>query len=642
MWKKLLKNILIGFIIGSNLGFGFKAVTGNLNTVNSMSTTVPKSTQNSVSSKMTYGRFLEYLEMDWVKQVDLYDNGRNAIIKASSPELGNRPQTIRVEIPVGASQLISKLKECNVDFDAHPTETSTISAIIATNLIIPLIFIVSLAYFLQNSDDLLDNEGQSSMNFGQQTNTNNYEKRPDPAVRFENIAGIDEAKAEIEEVVSFLKEPDKYTIVGAKIPKGILLVGPPGTGKTLLAKAIANEADVRFFSAAASEFVEMYVGVGASRVRELFEKASDKSPSIVFIDEIDAIGRERGNGVGNGNDEREQTLNQLLTEMDGFKENKGVIVIGATNRVDILDAALLRPGRFDRQITVNLPDRRGRTAILEVHAKNKKFNRDVSLVELAGKTSGFSGADLSNLLNEAAILATRYKKKVISKNEVDEAADRIIGGIAGVSMEENKNKQLIAYQEVGHAIAATVLKSHNGVEKITITPRGKSKGLTWFTAEEDQNLISRAELLARIITMLGGRAAEQVVFGDTEITTGVSDDLQRATNLARQMVTQFGMSNIGPIALEDENAEPLFVVNSTTLDGNKVSNIADRVDEQVLKIINYCEEKAVQIILDNRVVIDLVVDKLLEKETMEGSEFLELVSSYTILPEADTYISKFK
>ena len=303
MWKKLLKNILIGFIIGSNLGFGFKAVTGNLNTVNSMSTTVPKSTQNSVSSKMTYGRFLEYLEMDWVKQVDLYDNGRNAIIKASSPELGNRPQTIRVEIPVGASQLISKLKECNVDFDAHPTETSTISAIIATNLIIPLIFIVSLAYFLQNSDDLLDNEGQSSMNFGQQTNTNNYEKRPDPAVRFENIAGIDEAKAEIEEVVSFLKEPDKYTIVGAKIPKGILLVGPPGTGKTLLAKAIANEADVRFFSAAASEFVEMYVGVGASRVRELFEKASDKSPSIVFIDEIDAIGRERGNGVGNGNDE---------------------------------------------------------------------------------------------------------------------------------------------------------------------------------------------------------------------------------------------------------------------------------------------------------------------------------------------------
>jgi len=589
---------------------------------------------------MTYGRFLEYLEMGWVKQVDLYDNGRNAIVKASSPELGNRPQTIRVEIPVGASQLISKLKEYNIDFDAHPAETPNISAVIATNLIIPLIFIGGLAYLLQNSDDILNNNGQSPMNFGQ--SANNFEKRPDPAVRFNDIAGIDEAKAEFEEIVSFLKEPDKYTIVGAKIPKGILLVGPPGTGKTLLAKAIANEADVPFFSAAGSEFVEMFVGIGASRVRDLFKKASDKAPSIVFIDEIDAVGRERGAGVGSGNDEREQTLNQLLTEMDGFKENKGVIVVGATNRVDILDAALLRPGRFDRQITVNLPDRLGRVDILKVHAKNKTFSEDVSLVQLANKTPGFSGADLANLLNEAAILATRYKKEVISKNEVDEAADRVIGGIAGVPMEDNKNKQLIAYQEVGHAIAGTVLKSHSQVEKITITPRGASKGLTWFMADEDQNLISRAELLARIITTLGGRAAEQVVFGDTEVTTGVSGDLQQVTNLARQMVTRFGMSNIGPIALEADNGEPLFVGSSVTLEDNNVDNIADRIDEQVLKIINYCEQKAIQIILDNRVVIDLVVDKLLEKETLEGSEFRELVSSYTLLPEKDTYVSKFK
>ncbi len=578
--------------------------------------------------------------MCWVKQVDLYDNGRNAIVKASSPELGNRPQTIRVEIPVGASQLISKLKEYNIDFDAHPAETPNMSAVIATNLIIPLIFIGGLAYLLQNSDDILNNNGQSPMNFGQ--SANNFEKRPDPAVRFTDIAGIDEAKAEFEEIVSFLKEPDKYTIVGAKIPKGILLVGPPGTGKTLLAKAIANEADVPFFSAAGAEFVEMFVGIGASRVRDLFKKASDKAPSIVFIDEIDAVGRERGAGVGSGNDEREQTLNQLLTEMDGFKENKGVIVVGATNRVDILDAALLRPGRFDRQITVNLPDRLGRVDILKVHAKNKTFSEDVSLVQLANKTPGFSGADLANLLNEAAILATRYKKEVISKNEVDEAADRVIGGIAGVPMEDNKNKQLIAYQEVGHAIAGTVLKSHSQVEKITITPRGASKGLTWFMADEDQNLISREELLARIITTLGGRAAEQVVFGDTEVTTGVSGDLQQVTNLARQMVTRFGMSNIGPIALEADNGEPLFVGTSVTLQDNNVDNIADRIDEQVLKIINYCEQKAIQIILDNRVVIDLVVDKLLEKETLEGSEFRELVSSYTLLPEKETYVSKFK
>lgn len=641
MFKKFLKNVLIGLIVIANLSFSFKAVTRNLNVSDSVSSTAPKLTQNTVSSKMTYGRFLEYLEMDWVKQVDLYDNGRNAIVKASSPELGNRPQTIRVEIPVGASQLISKLKEYNIDFDAHPAETPTISSVIATNLIIPLIFIGGLAYLLQNSDDLWNNDGEGYVNFGQQTN--DFEKLPDRAITFNDVAGLEEEREEFEEIVSFLKEPDKYTIVGAKIPKGILLVGPPGTGKTLLAKAIANEADVPFFSAAASEFVEMFVGIGASRVRELFQKASDKSSAIIFIDEIDAIGRERGGGTANNsNDEREQTLNQLLTEMDGFKENQGLIVLGATNRVEILDAALLRPGRFDRQIRINLPSRSGRVEILKVHAKNKQFSEDVSFVQLANKTAGFSGADLSNLLNEAAILATRYKKTLISKNEVDEAADRIIGGIAGVPLEENKNKQLIAYQEVGHAIAGTVLKAHSEVEKITITPRGSSKGLTWFIAEEEQNLLSRAEILAKIISTLGGRAAEQVVFGDTEVTTGVTVDLQSVTSLARRMVTQYGMSNIGPIALENDNLEPLFSKSNITLEDNNLSNIADRIDEQVLNIINYCEEKAVQIILDNRVVIDLVVDKLLEKETMEGSEFRELVSSYTVLPEKDIYISKFK
>ena len=633
--------MLIGLIVIANLSFSFKAVTRNLNVSDSVSSTAPKLTQNTVSSKMTYGRFLEYLEMGWVKQVDLYDNGRNAIVKASSPELGNRPQTIRVEIPVGASQLISKLKEYNIDFDAHPAETPTISSVIATNLIIPLIFIGGLAYLLQNSDDLWNNDGEGYVNFGQQTN--DFEKLPDRAITFNDVAGLEEEREEFEEIVSFLKEPDKYTIVGAKIPKGILLVGPPGTGKTLLAKAIANEADVPFFSAAASEFVEMFVGIGASRVRELFQKASDKSSAIIFIDEIDAIGRERGGGTANNsNDEREQTLNQLLTEMDGFKENQGLIVLGATNRVEILDAALLRPGRFDRQIRINLPSRSGRVEILKVHAKNKQFSEDVSFVQLANKTAGFSGADLSNLLNEAAILATRYKKTLISKNEVDEAADRIIGGIAGVPLEENKNKQLIAYQEVGHAIAGTVLKAHSEVEKITITPRGSSKGLTWFIAEEEQNLLSRAEILAKIISTLGGRAAEQVVFGDTEVTTGVTVDLQSVTSLARRMVTQYGMSNIGPIALENDNLEPLFSKSNITLEDNNLSNIADRIDEQVLNIINYCEEKAVQIILDNRVVIDLVVDKLLEKETMEGSEFRELVSSYTVLPEKDIYISKFK
>src|SRR5210317_2327920 len=406
--------------------------------------------QNVVSSRMTYGRFLEYLEMGWVKQVDLYDNSRNAIVQASSPELGNRPQSIRVEIPVGASQLIQKLKEYNIDFDAHPAPKKSIFLTIASNLLLPLIFIGSLIFFFQNSDNFSGNPGSSPMNLGK--SPARFDQQPETGISFDDIAGIDEAKAEFEEIVSFLKEPERYTLVGAKIPKGVLLVGPPGTGKTLLAKAIANEANVPFYSVAGSEFVEMFIGIGAARIRDLFKKASENTPCIVFIDEIDAVGRERGAGIGGGNDERDQTLNQLLTEMDGFKENKGVIVVGATNRVDILDAALLRPGRFDRQITVGLPDRLGRLGILKVHAKNKPLNEDISLVQLANRTPGFSGADLANLLNESAILATRYKKQTISKNEVNEAADRIIGGIAGSTMEDTKNKKLIAYHEVGHAI----------------------------------------------------------------------------------------------------------------------------------------------------------------------------------------------
>ncbi len=386
----------------------------------------------------------------------------------------------------------------------------------------------------------------------------------------------------------------------------------------------------------------MFIGIGAARVRDLFKKASENAPCIVFIDEIDAVGRERGAGVGGGNDEREQTLNQLLTEMDGFKENKGVIVVGATNRVDILDAALLRPGRFDRQVTVNLPDRLGRVGILKVHGRNKPIGEDVSLVQLANRTPGFSGADLANLLNEAAILATRYKKSTISKNEVNEAADRIIGGIAGTPMEDSKNKRLIAYHEVGHAIAGSVLKSHDEVEKVTLTPRGAAKGLTWFTPEEDQSLLSRSALLARIITTLGGRAAEQVVFGDPEITTGASSDLQQVTNLARQMVTRFGMSNIGPMALEDENTGQVFLGGMSAGSDSYAENIADRIDDEVCKIVNYCEQKAIEIMQDNRVVIDLIVDKLLDEETLDGDEFRELLSTYTVLPNKNApYVSKF-
>ena len=635
-----IRNILLGVLLLAGISLGIKKfdVLGFESPENIRNTA--QLNQNVVSSRMNYGRFLEYLEMGWVKQVDLYENSRNAIVQASSPELGNRPQTIRVEIPVGASQLIQKLKEYNIDFDAHPTEQKNLFVSIASNILLPIVFIGGLVYLFQNSENFGGGNGQSPMSLGK--STARFERRPDTGVTFKDIAGIDEAKNEFEEIVSFLKEPDKYTIVGAKIPKGILLVGPPGTGKTLLAKAIANEADVPFFSVAGSEFVEMFIGIGAARVRDLFKKASENAPCIVFIDEIDAVGRERGAGVGGGNDEREQTLNQLLTEMDGFKENKGVIVVGATNRVDILDAALLRPGRFDRQVTVNLPDRLGRVGILKVHARNKPIGEDVSLVQLANRTPGFSGADLANLLNEAAILATRYKKSTISKNEVNEAADRIIGGIAGTPMEDSKNKRLIAYHEVGHAIAGSVLKSHDEVEKVTLTPRGAAKGLTWFTPEEDQSLLSRSALLARIITTLGGRAAEQVVFGDPEITTGASSDLQQVTNLARQMVTRFGMSNIGPMALEDENTGQVFLGGMSAGSDSYAENIADRIDDEVCKIINYCEQKSIEIMQDNRVVIDLIVDKLLDEETLDGDEFRELLSTYTVLPNKNApYVSKF-
>jgi cell division protease FtsH len=592
--------------------------------------------KNIASSRMTYGRFLEYLDMGWVKRVDLYDDGHTAIVEAIGPELGNRIQRIRVELPATAPELITKLRKANVDIDAHPNVDSNSSWGVLGNLIFPIVLIGGLAFLFRRSGNMPGGPGQA-MNFGK--SKARFQMEAKTGVTFSDVAGVDEAKEEFEEVVSFLKRPERFTAVGAKIPKGVMLVGPPGTGKTLLAKAIAGEAGVPFFSISGSEFVEMFVGVGASRVRDLFKKAKENSPCIIFIDEIDAVGRQRGTGIGGGNDEREQTLNQLLTEMDGFEGNTGIIVIAATNRVDVLDAALLRPGRFDRQVTVDVPDVKGRLEILNVHARNKKLADEVSLEVIAKRTPGFSGADLANLLNESAILTARRRKDATTMSEVDAAIDRVIAGMEGTALVDSKTKRLIAYHEVGHAIVGTLLKHHDPVQKVTLIPRGQAKGLTWFTPSDDQSLISRSQILARIMGALGGRAAEEVVFGYPEVTTGAGNDLQQVTSMARQMVTRFGMSNIGPLALEGQGSDP-FLGRSMGGSAQYSEDVASRIDMQIRSIIQHCHDETVQIIKDNRVVIDQLVDILIEKETISGEEFRNIVAEYTPLPEKIVYKSQ--
>ena len=583
---------------------------------------------NVANSRMTYGRFLEYIDMGWVKKVDLYENGHTAIIEAIGPELGNRIQKIRVELPASAPELIIKLKNNNIDINAHPIKNNSAIWNLIGNLFFPLVLIASLTILFRRSNNNTGGPGQA-MSFGKSKALFQIEAKT--GIIFDDVAGINEAKEEFEEIVTFLKKPEYFTAVGAKIPKGVLLIGPPGTGKTLLAKAIAGEANVPFFSISGSEFVEMFVGVGASRVRDLFKKAKENAPCIIFIDEIDAVGRQRGTGIGGGNDEREQTLNQLLTEMDGFEGNTGIIVIAATNRADILDSALLRPGRFDRQVNVEIPDFKGRLEILNVHAKNKKIDPKVSLSIIARRTPGFSGADLANLLNEAAILTAKERKSEITLREIDKAIDRIIAGMEGTPLIDSKSKRIIAYHEIGHAIIGTLLADHENVQKVTLIPRGQARGLTWFTPSEDQSLISRSQIEARIMGALGGRAAEQIVFGESEITTGASNDLQQVTSMARQMVTRFGMSTIGPLSLENEDSNPFLGRGMSNM--NEYSDeIARKIDKQIQEIVHECHTNTINIIKNNRVIIDKLVDILIEKETIDGQEFRKIIEQYTEIP----------
>nr|WP_255004409.1 ATP-dependent zinc metalloprotease FtsH [Cyanobium sp. HWJ4-Hawea] len=456
-------------------------------------------------------------------------------------------------------------------------------------------------------------------------------------VRFEDVAGISEAKEELAEVVTFLKSPERFTSVGAKIPKGVLLVGPPGTGKTLLAKAIAGEAGVPFFSISGSEFVEMFVGVGASRVRDLFRKAKAKAPCIVFIDEIDAVGRQRGAGIGGGNDEREQTLNQLLTEMDGFADNSGVILLAATNRADVLDTALMRPGRFDRRIHVDLPDRRGREAILAVHARTRPLAEEISLADWASRTPGFSGADLANLLNEAAILTARWHRQSIDAEALNGALERITMGLAASPLQDSAKKRLIAYHEVGHALLTSLVPHADKLDKVTLLPRaGGVGGFARTMPDEeilDSGLISKAYLRARMVVALGGRAAEIVVFGPAEVTQGASSDLEMVARIAREMVTRYGFSSLGPVALEGDGAEVFLGRDWLRSEPGYSRETGNRIDGQVRQLAVDALEQALAVLTPRRALMDALVERLIAEETIEGDSFRALLGQHEALAQ---------
>ncbi|KAK1308661.1 hypothetical protein QJS10_CPA09g01511 [Acorus calamus] len=574
--RSMLKSVGLGLI-----GGGFSVVLP--------SRAEPESPQESTSSRMSYSRFLQYLDEDAVKKVDLFENGTIAIAEISNFAT-NKVQRVKVQLPGLPQELLRKLKDKNVDFAAHPMEVRPVSVFfdVLGNLAFPLLLLASL--FLRGSS--MNTPGGPNLPFGLGRTKAKFQIEPNTGVTFNDVAGVDEAKQDFQEIVEFLQSPEKFSSLGARIPKGVLLVGPPGTGKTLLAKAIAGEAGVPFFSLSGSEFIKMFVGVGASRVRDLFNKAKANSPCLVFIDEIDAVGRQRGTGIGGGNDEREQTLNQLLTEMDGFSGDSGVIVIAATNRPEILDLALLRPGRFDRQVVVGLPDVRGREQILKVHSSNKKLDKDVSLSVLAMRTPGFSGADLANLMNEAAILAGRRGKDTITVTDIDDSIDRIVAGMEGTKMTDGKTKTLVAYHEIGHAICAALTPGHDPVQKVTLIPRGQARGLTWFLPSKDPDLVSKHEIFARIVGGLGGRAAEEVVFGEPEVTTGAAGDLQQITQIAKQMVTTYGMSEIGPWSLMDPMVQSSDVVMRMLARNSMSEKLAEDIDKSTKAIIDKAYEIA--------------------------------------------------
>ena len=591
----------------------------------------PVLAQQKTKNDLAYGDFLDKLQNDQVTKVEIDETTNRASVTLKGQAKNEPPK--EVVLFDNNQDLIPKIRAQNVYFETKKSIDRSTTVGILLNLLIFFALLLGLITIVRRSA----NASGQALSFGK--SKAKFQMEAKTGIQFNDVAGIEEAKEELQEVVTFLKEPEKFTAIGAKIPRGVLLVGPPGTGKTLLAKAIAGEAGVPFFSISGSEFVEMFVGVGASRVRDLFRKAKENAPCIIFIDEIDAVGRQRGAGIGGGNDEREQTLNQLLTEMDGFEGNSGIIVIAATNRPDVLDKALMRPGRFDRQVIVDYPDLLGRLGILEVHARGKKIAEEVSLDAIARRTPGFSGADLANLLNEAAILTARRHKEAVTMLEINDAVDRIVAGMEGIPLVDSKSKRLIAYHEVGHAIVATMTTGHDPVEKVTIIPRGGAGGLTWFTPDEEMGLETKSKILAKITSLLGGRAAEEVVFGIDEITQGAGQDIQMLTSLARKMVTKFGMSDLGALALESQD-QPVFLGGNSGGGNDYSEEVAAQIDTRIRNISLECFNKAKNIISDNRLAVDRIVDILIEKETIDGQEFRQLLGKFSPNYESEERTSK--
>ena len=578
---------------------------------------------NKTVNNITYDTFLNEIDKNTVVEVNVTPKSRAGIYEITGKlNTYEENESFFLKVPLTDSVIdqIITMDDESLGFKLNTNddpESSSLLLIIVN--VLPFVLLIAAGFFFFSKQ--VGSAGKS-MDFGRSRAKLNDENNK---TTFANVAGLKEEKEEVQELIDFLKNPKKFQKLGARIPKGVLLVGPPGTGKTLLAKAVAGEANVPFYYISGSDFVELFVGVGASRVRDMFKQAKHNAPCLIFIDEIDAVGRQRGTGLGGGHDEREQTLNQLLTEMDGFGANEGIIIIAATNRADVLDPALLRPGRFDRQVTVNLPDVRGREEILEVHARNKTFAKNVKLSNIAKRTVGFSGADLENLLNEAALLAVRRDKEFITMTEIDEAHDRVLMGPAKKSKKYTEHeKKVVAYHEAGHAVVGIKLDGANEVQKITIIPRGAAGGYNLMLPKEETFLSTKKELLETISGLLGGRVAEEVVFN--EMTTGAHNDFEKATKIARAMVTEYGMSDLGPVQLEQQEGG-VFLGRDYNKSRNFSDEVAHEIDIEMRKIIDKCYKKTEKIIKENKSLLDLIANALLEYETLTREQIEYLVKN---------------